>query len=297
MIRTRTLLSCSFILAVLVGVILLGPVIRTTSGQAPGPSSFQPPGPYQTTNPNYLNRNPLYFEGKVDWNLLKIDQPQNAWDYLQRGMHRQDEMEDYAGAMSDYQSALALNSLQNGTCQIVSTPLPANLQEDPPPCMIIPRQRLAVLMMHDNPQKAISLFQEILQIDTKRLGINELIGETYVGMAEGAASASEATDDYQKALAAFRAELDLSPVTALTIQLTADEANNAHTHWAMAEVYDKLGDQSNEIASLQNYLKATKWHSDVYPWRIPLAQKKIAQLQAPAKREPSAEIPLPARRR
>ena len=80
---------------------------------------------YQTTgttsaNPNYPNRNPFYFEGKIDWNLLGITQPQNAWDYLQRGMHYQDDLNDVPDALSDYQTSLAMNSIQSQTCQIVT---------------------------------------------------------------------------------------------------------------------------------------------------------------------------------
>jgi len=76
------------------------------------------------------------------------------------------------------------------------------------------------------------------------------------------------------------AELDLSPVTAQTTALTGDEANNAHSHWALAGIYEKLGDTQSAVSEYELYLKATKWHSDVYPCRIPLAQKKIEQLRA-----------------
>ena len=51
-------------------------------------------------------------------------------------------------------------------------------------------------------------------------------------------------------------------------------------HWELAGVYEKLEESASAIAEYELYLKATKWHSDVYPWRIPMAQKKIAQLRA-----------------
>ena len=85
---------------------------------------------------------------------------------------------------------------------------------------------------------------------------------------------------YGQAVAAYQAELALSPVTPQTVALTGDEANNAHTHWELAGVYEKLEESASAIAEYDHYLKATKWHSDVYPWRIPMAQKKIAQLRA-----------------
>ena len=38
-----------------------------------------------------------------------------------------------------------------------------------------------------------------------------------------------------------------------------------------------MGRHEDVMESVKNYLKATKWHSDVYPWRIILAQKKIQE--------------------
>ena len=75
-------------------------------------------------NPNYPARNPFYFEGKIDYELLRIDQPATAWEYMQRGIHSQDDREDYRAAIEDYRKALELNNVDNGSCQIVDS-LPA----------------------------------------------------------------------------------------------------------------------------------------------------------------------------
>ena len=91
---------------------------------------YTPGVTYQTTNPNYPARNPFYFEGRVDWDLLKIDQPSNAWEFAQRGIHKQDDLEDFAGAIDDYRKAISMNNLQNGTCQIV-TSAPAGAASEP----------------------------------------------------------------------------------------------------------------------------------------------------------------------
>jgi len=58
-----------------------------TAGFAPARTASVPytPGQYQSANPT-IPANPFYFEGKVDWDKLKIDQPANTWDYLQRGI-------------------------------------------------------------------------------------------------------------------------------------------------------------------------------------------------------------------
>ena len=136
------------------------------------------PGEFQSTNPNYPKPNPFYFEGKIDWNLLGITTPQNAWDYLQRGMHFQDDMDDIPDAISDYQTSLSMNSLQSHTCQIVTAATLVNgtvpTQLTPAPCMFTLRLRLGYLMRETSPSTAIGLFQEVLQIDPQRLGVNTL---------------------------------------------------------------------------------------------------------------------------
>jgi tetratricopeptide (TPR) repeat protein len=246
--------------------------------------TYTPGVTYQATNPNYPLPNPFYFEGRIDWNLLKIDQPKNAWEYMERGIHYQDDLEDEASAIKDYQTAISMNNLDNGTCQLVTAPL-TNVTPgqqytlSPPPCIFTVRLRLGYLLRESNPEQALSLFEQVLNIDPMRLGVNALIGEVYTTMAKEATDQTERHDLYDKAINAYKAELALSPVTPLYTQLTGDEANNAHVHWSMAEIYRSLGDNTDAIAELQSYLKATKWHSDTYPWRIQLAQKRINELQ------------------
>jgi len=231
--------------------------------------TYKPGVTYQTTNPNYPARNPFYFEGRVDWDLLKIDQPSNAWEYAQRGIHKQDDLEDAQGAIDDYRQSISMNNLDNGTCQIVtSAPSGFGQNTNPPPCMFTVRLRLGNLLMTTSPDEAIGLFQEVLDIDPLRLGVNALMGETYARMG-----------DPSSAAAAYKAELALSPVTVLSNQLNGDEANNAHVHWALAGLYEKLGEPAAAAGELDLYLKATKWHSDTYPWRIDLARKRIEKLQ------------------
>ena len=241
---------------------------------------YKPGVTYQTTNPNYPVRNPFYFEGRVDWDLLKIDQPGNAWEFAQRGIHKQDDLEDLPGAIDDYRKAIAMNSLANGTCQLI-TAAPAGFGQkiDPPPCMFTVRLRLGNLLKHSSPAEAIGLFQEVLKIDPLRLAVNTMIGETYTLMAGTAASDAERIQLWQNAVAAYQSELALSPVTALSVKLTGDEANNAHVHWELAALYEKLGRFSDAASELDLYLKATKWHSDTYPWRIDLARRRITRLQ------------------
>jgi tetratricopeptide (TPR) repeat protein len=227
------------------------------------------PGDFQKSNANYPNRNPFYFEGRVDWNLLQIGTPANAWEFAQRGIHRQDELEDIPGAIADYQQALSMNSLTDSSCQIVSSaPTGFGQNMNPPPCMFTFRLRLANLLKSTDPDAAVKLLNEVLQIDPLRLGVNALLGEVYTNMGSS-----------DLALQAYKAELALSPVTVLSTTLTGDEANNAHVHWALAGLYGQLGQPGDEVNELDLYLKATKWHSDTYPWRIQLARSRLERLR------------------
>ena len=240
------------------------------------------PGFFQSANPNYPIPNPFYFEGKIDWNLLNITQPQNAWDFLQRGMHNQDDLGDIPSAINDYQTSLSMNSLQSGTCQIVTATtlvngtVPTTLT--PAPCMFTVRLRLGYLMRETNPSMAIGLYQEVLQIDPQRLGVNTLIAETYVIEAQQTTDPLTQQQAYANAVAAYQAELALTPVTAQSTALTGDLANNSKVHWELAQVYVATGQNTLAKAELQSYLQATQWHSDVYPWRIALAKSQIQTL-------------------
>ena len=244
-------------------------------------SASEAPAQQQVTrenNPNYPARNPFYFEGKIDYELLGIDEPANAWEYMQRGIHRQDDQEDYRGAIQDYRRALDLNSTENGTCQIV-TAVPENFNTlDPAPCIFTLRLRLGYLLIHDEPEESIRLFREVLEIDPLRLEVHFLIAEAFEFLAEETADKQEQTELYLKAIEELRAELALTPPVS-DPKLSPDEANNAHTHWLLAEIHEKLDNYNEAIEAFENYLKATRWHSDVLPWRIQLSQKKIEELR------------------
>ena len=261
--------------------------------QNPAPPTSVPPGyvpnvTFQKANPNYPIPNPFYFEGKIDWAKLAITQPANAWEYLQRGMHFQDDLNDITDATADYQQAFALNSLTKGTCQIITAAtlvngvLPSTL--NPAPCMFTIRLRLAYLLRSTDPATAISIYNEVLKIDPLRLEVNLLIGEAYVIQAGLATTSAAQTAALQDAVTAYKAELALSPVTPQYTALTADQANNQKVHWELAAVYQQLGQNANAAAELQLYLTASKWHSDVYPWRIQLAQAMIKKLTSGAER-------------
>lgn len=241
-------------------------------------TTYTPGVTYQKENPNYPTPNPFYFEGRIDWNLLKITQPSTTWEYMERGIYEQDDLDDPTDAIADYQQSIAMNNLGNKTCQLVTTAPTGPM--NPPPCIFTVRLRLAGLLSATQPQQAIELYQEVLNIDPLHLGVNAAIGGVYVAMAQSATDPTQATGLYQSAITAYKAELALSPVTPLETQVTTDTANNAHVHWALSEIYRATNDPTDEVSELNLYLQATKWHSDTYPWRITLAQKRIVAAQA-----------------
>jgi len=256
--------------------------LAQTSPTAP----YIPGTTFQNFNANYPKPNPFYFEGKIDWEKLNITQPANTWEYMQRGIHKQDDLHDLPGAIADYQQSLAMNSLKAGTCQLVTSAtlvngvLPSTL--NPAPCMFTVRLRLAYLLRETDPQTAVSLYEEVLQIDPLRPDVEFLMGEAYLVEAEEAQTDADRATAYQNAISAFQAELALNPVTPQYTALTGDEANSAHVHWSLAEVYEKLGRDEDAVSEFKLYLLATQWHSDVYPWRITLAKKKIQTLSGNA---------------
>jgi len=258
-------------------VVLLFLPAAVVFAQGSTSAPYVPGVTYQATNPNYPQRNPFYFEGRVDWNLLNITTPSNAWEFAQRGIHKQDDLQDTAGAIQDYEQAISMNSLANGTCQLVTT-APTTGTLNPPPCMFTVRLRLAELIQQSSAENAIALYQEVLTIDPLHLGVHAAIAQVYTNMAATETVAANATADYNQAITEYQAELALSPVTPATTALTGDEANNAHVHWALAEIYRTMGNSLQETSELNLYLKATQWHSDTYPWHITLAKARLAAL-------------------
>ena len=145
------------------------------------------------------------------------------------------------------------------------------------------RLRLGNLLKSTNPQGAIDLFNEVLEIDPLRLGVNAMIGDAYQLIAKATSDPVAQAAVLQQAVEAYQAELALSPVTPQSIALTGDLANNAHVHWSLAQIYQQLGDLPAQASELNLYLEATQWHSDTYAWRIQLARNRLASIQAQLK--------------
>ncbi len=266
------------LLLVLIGAAFAGAQTSPQTTNAQG--APYKPGDFQNGNANYPARNPFYFEGRIDWDLLSITEPSNAWEYVQRGIHYQDDLNENAQAIADYQTAISMNNLANGTCQVItSADTDFGRNVNPPPCMFTVRLRLANMIEDSDPLAAIDLLRQVQQIDPLRLNVNAMLGEAYTKVAQHATDDDVRLNGYDQAIQAYQAELTLSPVTDLSRSLTGDEANNAHVHWALAEIYRTLGQGSKQARELDLYLKATRQHSDTYAWRIQLAKKRLESLK------------------
>ena len=134
-------ISAAVVVLAFVGAAWVSTELRGTSKDAYAAHKRQEPS--RSDNPNYPTRNPFYFEGKVDYELLGIDEPSNTWEFLQRGIHFQDGLEDYESAKADYHRSLELNDVRNGTCRIIRSREDLEIR-DPAPCMFTPRLRLGV---------------------------------------------------------------------------------------------------------------------------------------------------------
>ena len=136
-----------------------------TTGSGPYVPGYIPVGQSELHEPESL-----LFRRPGGLEPARITTPTTVWEYMQRGIHYQDDLQDTTDAMSDYQTAISMNSLSNNTCQIFTTVPPVSPNVNPPPCMFTPRLRLANLLMQTNPSQAIALFQQVLQIDASAPG-------------------------------------------------------------------------------------------------------------------------------
>src|SRR5881394_1885507 len=90
---------------VAVSALIIGYRNRSLRGAQEQQAIVVPDTPYgipatRENNSNYPKPNPFYFEGKINYELLGIDTPQNAWEFAQRGIYKQDDLEDFEGAIA-----------------------------------------------------------------------------------------------------------------------------------------------------------------------------------------------------
>ena len=107
------------------------------------------------TNPNYPIPNPFYFEGRIDWDLLKITQPSNAWEYMQRGIHEQDDLAEHWRRHRRLPAVHRDEQSREQNLPVGHRRAHHRNDSNPPPCIFTVRLRLAGLLRDSHPKQAI----------------------------------------------------------------------------------------------------------------------------------------------
>ena len=197
--------------------------------------------------------NPVFFfEGKVDWLLLEIAEPRTAWEYTQRGMFLQDEMEDVDAALADYLQAEEL--LEEIAERLNDPTLPERL--------LILHFRLGnIYLERGSYQEAIHEFEILLEEDPELSGVNRHIGEAHVGLGE-----------FEQAFEFFEEELRQNPLNQKTLY---------EVGLFLLEPEVQLEGVDQEALArehLQTYLQEAAFHCDTYPYKILKIDKLVHEL-------------------
>lgn len=195
----------------------------------------------------------LYFEAKASWPALGIDEPRTAWEFVQRGMHRQDELEDEAGAIEDYHAAEALDShILLIHARLGNLHLRRGREK-----LADPAQRASA---RADLEEAVHRYEEVEHEQPHRAGIAARIGEAHHALYELGGEASEA----DAALEAYNRELARSP-------------GHQPTLYAVGMLLRSLGRDDEARPHLERYLDSTERHGDPYPWKRMAVQRLLGR--------------------
>lgn len=190
----------------------------------------------------------LFFEAKAHWPSLKIDTPRSAWEFAQRGMYRQDDLEDVAAAEADYREAISRDGH-----------------------LLIARARLGLILLQragtetssaarvNLAAEAVDQFDEVLHEQPFRPGMHRRIAQAYVVQ-------YRATNDPVKAdmaVTAYRQELAQAP-------------QNQSVHYDLAFLLNGLGRTTEARMHIDRYLALAAVHGDPYPYKV-LAAERLRQ--------------------
>ncbi len=185
-----------------------------------------------------------FFEERVDWPLLNIDEPRTAWEYTQRGIYFQDDVGDLGAAMADYMRAAELE--RERSCGPGLTPPPGRA------CLLILHARLAnIYLERGEYQKAIEELEFILEENPLAPGIHFELAEAYLGLG-----------DREKAIEEFERELQNQPC-------------HQPTHFELGELLIEEGREEEGRAHLTEYLRQALLHCDPFPHKILKARKLL----------------------
>ncbi len=193
--------------------------------------------------------NPVFFfEEKVNWPALKIDQPRTAWEYAQRGIYHQDERRDLAGAKADYFQSEQMN-----------------------PRILIVQARLGVIALQEGRyDDALRHLEHVVEEAPFHEGVHLKLARVY-----------ERKGDLLNAEAAYQKELELVPNSQATQFALAKLLSPLAMAGTCAVTFGGVKDCRQEaINALDHYLRQARWHSDTQPIRILQARRLCQQLNA-----------------
>lgn len=205
--------------------------------------------------PQLQSPNPVFFfEERVNWPALNIEQPRTAWEYAQRGIYRQDSLDDLEGAKADYQQSAMMSKR-----------------------ILIVQARLGVIALLENrPDDAIVHLERVAEEAPYHEGVHLKLAEAY-----------EQKNDLVKAEEELKKELELAPNSQVTHFALAELFFPIAMPDACASVFGAAKDCRQEaISSIDAYLRQARWHSDTQPLRILKAQRYCQRLTG------APELPL-----
>jgi len=209
------------------------------------------------------NPNPAhFFEGRVNWPLLNISEPRTAWEYTQRGIYFQDDLDDLNAAMADYMQADALE--RERSCGPGIAP-PGHA------CLQILHARLSNIYLESGQfQKAIDEIDFILEENPFAQGLHFELAKAHLGLGDRAGAIEE-----------FQRELEIQPC-------------HQESHFELGELLLEAGPQMDEMGGrehLTEYLQQAFLHCDSFPFKILKARKLLTDHGGPLEM-PDSQCPV-----
>lgn len=209
--------------------------------------------------------NPEFFAlVKTDWPLLNIEEPRTAWEYVQRGMYRQDDLEDEDGAIEDYLHAEEL--LEEIAERLDDPTLPERL--------LLIHTRLGVLFLRRGEyESAIRHFDLLLEENPESEGINREIALAYEGIAhEELERGEDPTHSFEEAFEHFMREFEVAPDNQLTLYEFGLFLQDPDLH------LEGVDQEALALQMYQRYVARAKYHCSTSPLRILKVARKIEEL-------------------
>lgn len=264
----------------LAGVVAFAIVRPDRSSAIASPTSYPPlhagiGSPGAVILEGQQHENPEFFAiVKTDWPTLGIAQPRTAWEFVQRGIYYQDDLENEEAGRLDYEHALEL--LEHLAEELDDPSLPERFTHI--------HFRLGPIYLHRGEyERAIEHFEVLLHEDPELEGINREIAIAFVGLGEEAeheGDHAKAEEYFHEAYEHFEAELENGCFTRLgqlhCNQLTTFE----YAEFLLEPEVEIEGVDQHARARelLENYLMRAVEHCDTYPLRIIEADHLVKEL-------------------